>query len=171
MPRKYDRVIRYYASWFDDFLSVDKEFSAEEFRAIILAIRDCQVNGSLEPLETLPITIRRALSMATMGEQILRILERAENMRARGSAGGRKAAAAATNQEQRAASSIREELREHENQEKEKQRIEDRRAAVKPAAYEELLSQAAHGNRNALDELHLTEEQAKQIYTKKGGLL
>lgn len=171
MPRKYDRVIRYYASWFDDFLSIDKEFSAEEFRAIILAIRDCQVNGSLEPLETLPITIRRALSMATMGEQILRILERAENMRARGSAGGRKAAEAAARPELQAASSIREELREHENQEKEKQRIEDRRQAVKPATYEELLSKAAHGDRNALNELHLTEEQAKQIYTKKGGLL
>ena len=171
MPRKYDRVIRYYASWFDDFLSVDKEFSAEEFRAIILAIRDCQVIGSLEPLETLPITIRRALSMATMGEQILRILERAENMRARGSAGGRKTAAGATRQEQQAATSIREELREHENQEKEKQRIEDRRAAVKPATYEEILSQAAHGNNDALKELQITEEQAKQIYAKKGGLL
>ena len=171
MPRKYDRVIRYYASWFDDFMSADKEFSAEEFRAIILAIRDCQVKGSLEPLETLPITIRRALSMATMGEQILRILERAENMRARGSAGGRKTAAGAACTEQKAATSIREELREHENQVKEQQREEDRREAVKPATYEVLLSQAAHGNRNALNELHLTEEQAKQIYTKKGGLL
>lgn len=171
MPRKYDRVIRYYASWFDDFLSVDKEFSAEEFRAIILAIRDCQINGTLEPLETLPITIRRALSMATMGEQILRILERAENMRTRGSAGGRKAAAASSSPEQLAASSIREEMREHENQAKEQQREEDRRAAVKPATYEELLSRAAHGDNNALKELQLTEEQAKQIYTKKGGLL
>lgn len=171
MPRKYDRVIRYYASWFDDFLSADKEFSAEEFRDIILAIRDCQVNGSLEPLETLPITIRRALSMATMGEQILRILERAENMRARGSAGGRKAAAAAARPEQLAASSIREEIREHENQAKEQKREEDRRAAVKPATYEELLKYAAHGDKYALKELQITEEQAKQIYTKKGGVL
>lgn len=171
MPRKYDRVIRYYASWFDDFLSVDKEFSAEEFRDIILAIRDCQINGTLEPLETLPITIRRALSMATMGEQILRILERAENMRARGSAGGRKAAAGVARPEQQAATSIREELREHENKAKEQQREEDRRAAVNPDTYEELLSQAAHGNSNALKELQITEEQAKQIYTKKGGLL
>lgn len=171
MPRKYDRVIRYYASWFDDFLSTDKEFTAEEFRAIILAIRDCQVNGSLEPLETLPITIRRALSMATMGEQILRILERAENMRARGSAGGRKAAAGAARQEQLAATSIREELREHENQAKEKQREEDRREAVKPSLYEEMLKLAAHGDEYALKELQLTEEQAKQIYAKKGGEL
>lgn len=171
MPRKYDRVIRYYASWFDDFMSADKEFSAEEFRAIILAIRDCQVNGSLEPLETLPITIRRALSMATMGEQILRILERAENMRARGSAGGRKAAAGTARPEQQAATSIREELREHENKAKEQQREEDRRAAVKPTTYEELLSQAAHGNSNALKELQITEQQAKQIYAKKKGLL
>ena len=171
MPRKYDRVIRYYASWFDDFLSVDKEFSAEEFRAIILAIRDCQIKGSLEPLETLPITIRRALSMATMGEQILRILERAESMRARGSAGGRKTAAGAARQDQMAATSIRVELRENENQAKELQREEDRRAAVKPATYEELLSKAAHGDRNALMELQLTDEQAKQIYKKKGGML
>lgn len=171
MPRKYDRVIRYYASWFDDFMSADKEFSAEEFRAIILAIRDCQINGSLEPLETLPITIRRALSMATMGEQILRILERAENMRARGSAGGRKTAAAASSPELKAASSISEELRERENQAKEKQREEDRQAAVKPATYEELLKFAAHGDKYALKELQITEEQAKQIYAKKGGLL
>lgn len=171
MPRKYDRVIRYYASWFDDFMSADKEFSAEEFRDIILAIRDCQVNGSLDPLETLPITIRRALSMATMGEQILRILERAENMRARGSAGGRKTAAGAARPEQLAASSIREELRENENKERDKQHDEDRQAAVKPDTYEVMLSRAAHGDSNALKELQITEEQAKQIYTKKGGLL
>ena len=169
MPRKYDRVIRYYASWFDDFLSSDKEFTAEEFRDIILAIRDCQMQGSLEPLETLPIAIRRALSMATMGEQILRILERAENMRARGSAGGRKAATIASSSEQMAASSIREEIREKENLRKDKQREEDRRAAVSQSTYEELLKRAAQGEHSALMELHLTEEQAKQIYTKKGG--
>ena len=106
-----------------------------------------------------------------MGEQILRILERAENMRARGSAGGRKAAAAASSLEQMAASSIREEIRENENKAKEKQREEDRRDAVKPATYEVLLSKAAHGDRNALKELQITEEQAKQIYKKKGGLI
>ena len=92
-------------------------------------------------------------------------------MRARGSAGGRKAAAGAARPEQMAATSIREELREHENQAKEQKREEDRRAAVKPSTYEELLSRAAHGDYNALKELQITEEQAKQIYTKKGGLL
>lgn len=171
MPRKYDRVIRYYASWFDDFLSADKEFSAEEFRAIILAIRDCQVQGSLEPLESLPISIRRALSMATMGEQILRILERAENMRARGSAGGRKAAAIAASPEQQAASSIRTEMREKEYQEQQERRDNDRRQAVSQSTYEELLERAAHGEQSALMELRLTEEEAKILYIKKGGKL
>lgn len=171
MPRKYDRVIRYYASWFDDFLSADKEFSAEEFRAIILSIRDCQIQGSLEPLEALPITIRRALSMATMGEQILRILERAENMRARGSAGGRKAAAIAASPEQQAASSIRTELRQKEYQEQQERWENDRRQAATYADYLGTLKRAALGDQAALMELHLTEEVAKTLYKEKGGKL
>lgn len=171
MPRKYDRVIRYYASWFDDFLSADKEFTAEEFRDIILAVRDCQVEGSLEPLENLPITIRRALSMATMGEQILRILERAENMRARGSAGGRKAAAMAASPEQKAASSIRTELKEKEYQAQQERWENDRRQAVSYAAYIETLRKAALGDQAALMELRCTQEEAKAAYLKKGGKL
>lgn len=88
MPRRYDRLIRFYDSWFDDIADSDKMMSAEEQLSIINAIRECQVTSSLSPLENLDITIRRSLSMSTMREQITRILEKTHRMQQRGAAGG-----------------------------------------------------------------------------------
>lgn len=92
MARHYDRIIRFYESWFDDLADPSKELTAEEQLSIIKAIVDAQVLGSSEPLRNLPIAIRRCLSMATLCEQIERMLERSERMRNRGRLGGLAAA-------------------------------------------------------------------------------
>lgn len=83
MARTYDRIIRYYDSWFADLMDEEKQFSAEEICAVLLAVRECQRVNNLVPLDALPASVRRGLSMATMREQILRINERVERMRER----------------------------------------------------------------------------------------
>lgn len=85
MARKYNHVIRFFESWFVDLEDPEKEFSDSEKWQLIKAIYDCQVQTSLEPLKALPLSIRRAMSMATLGEQITAILERADSYRRRGS--------------------------------------------------------------------------------------
>lgn len=85
MARKYNHVIRFFESWFVDLESPEKEFTDAEKWQIVKAIYDCQINTSLEPLQALPLSVRRALSMATLGEQITAILERADSYRKRGS--------------------------------------------------------------------------------------
>ena len=95
MPRTYDRLIRLYDSWFGDLLDPDKGFTAEECWNVILAIRECQREITLEPLKNLPINIRRGLQMRTLETQILKILEHTGRMAARGAAGGNAAQKAA----------------------------------------------------------------------------
>lgn len=85
MARKYNHVIRFFESWFVDFESPEKEFTDAEKWQIVKAIYDCQIQTSLAPLQALPLSVRRALSMATLGEQITAILERADSYRKRGS--------------------------------------------------------------------------------------
>lgn len=87
MARNYDRLIRFYDSWFDDLISMDKEFSADEILKVIMAIRECQRSASTSPLDELPREIKRGLSMATLHEQISRIIDRVENVRAKGRRG------------------------------------------------------------------------------------
>lgn len=93
MARNYDRLIKYYDSWFDDLLDPDKGFTMDEIAQVLIAIRECQQKFNLEPLKNLPREIRRGLSMATLSEQILRICERTQNIIERGSKGGTKTAA------------------------------------------------------------------------------
>ena len=88
MPRTYDRLIRYYDSWFGDLLDPDKGFTPEECWAVIIAIRECQRELNLEPLKNLPLNIKRGLQMRTLETQILKILEHTGKMAARGAAGG-----------------------------------------------------------------------------------
>ena len=95
MPRTYDRLIRFYDSWFGDLLDPDKGFTPEECWSIIVAIRECQREITLEPLKNLPINIRRGLQMKTLETQIVKILEHTGRMAARGSAGGNAAQKAA----------------------------------------------------------------------------
>ena len=91
MARHYDRLIRFYDSWFDDFADQDKELTPAECWTIVLAIRDCQRLCTTEPLRNLPLNLRRALSMSTLIEQVDRIIEKGESMRKRGQIGGIKA--------------------------------------------------------------------------------
>lgn len=136
MPRKYDRTIRYYDSWFGDLTDPAKGFTAEECWQVMLAIRECQLQGSLEPLEQLPITTRRALSMATMGEQIIRQLERAERMSARGSAGGRANQAKQRTPEEIAAAKMRQEREEQERHQRDAEFQKQKQEAADPSVVE-----------------------------------
>lgn len=163
MPRKYDRVIRYYASWFDDILDPAKEFTAEEFRMVMLAIRDVQLQGKIDPLLALPISIRRALSMATLGEQIMRLLERSERMRARGSAGGRAAAAVNASLAQSAAATINEQLRDIERATAAAERNQRALKSVSKESYIDMLTKAAAGDQDMLALLRIDVDAAKEL--------
>lgn len=88
MARNYDRLIRYYDSWFDDLSDPAKELTPEECWRVILALREAQHHGTTDPLRELPQSVRRALSMSTLIEQTERIIERCNNLRERGSKGG-----------------------------------------------------------------------------------
>lgn len=147
MARNYDRLIRYYDSWFDDLSDPEKALTAEEQLQILVAIRECQRVMSVQPLLDLPLQIRRALSMATLQEQIQRILERIESARSRGSRGGSTTAARA-----------QAEIMQANNK-----RIEQERAEVKAAIpegytsltwYRELQKRAAAGDQAATSELN-----------------
>lgn len=163
MPRKYDRVIRFYASWFDDFTDPSKAFTPEELVQTFLAIRDAQLQGSIEPLENLPITIRRALSMATMGEQIMRLLERADRMRERGSKGGQAARANQMSPEAQAAAQIKKQMEDAAINERE-EKYEHQKAAKKTREeYLVLLDRAAKGDKSAADQLKISVEEAKNL--------
>lgn len=146
MARNYDRLIRYYDSWFDDLSDPEKALTAEEQLQILVAIRECQRVMSVQPLLDLPIEIRRALSMATLQEQILRIIERIESARSRGSRGGSTTAARA----------LAEQATEN-NIKREQERAET--AAAIPEGYtsltwyQELKKRAANGDAKAAAEL------------------
>lgn len=84
MARKYDRMIRFYGSWLADLNDEEKAFTAEEKWQVVEAIFQSQLQESTEPLTNLPLSIRRALSMATMREQLERVLERNQGARDRG---------------------------------------------------------------------------------------
>lgn len=146
MPRNYDRLIRYYDSWFDDINDPEKELSGEEKWKILLTLRECQRVMSADPLRELPLHIRRALSMATLVEQVERIIERCESARSRGSRGGQ--ANQAKNQAEERTRNV--------------ERIDRERAEMKAAIpegytsiswYQELKRRAEAGDKNALAEL------------------
>lgn len=130
MPRTYDRLIRYYDSWFGDMLDPDKGFTPEECWNVILAVRECQREITLEPLKKLPLNIRRGLQMRTLETQITKILEHTGRMAARGAAGGNAAQRAAQERSKLAA-----EQREKEREEFNKQCEEREKKSVSLAQY------------------------------------
>lgn len=130
MPRTYDRLIRFYDSWFGDLLDPDKGFTPEECWSVIVAIRECQREITLEPLKNLPINIRRGLQMRTLETQIVKILEHTGRMAARGSAGGNAAQKAA---QERA--KISAEMREQEREDREKRYQEETRKSISREQY------------------------------------
>lgn len=119
MARNYNHVIRFLESWFADINDTDKEFSDADKWQIVMAIYECQVKTSLEPLHALPLAIRRGLSMATLGEQITAVLERAESYRARGYY---------ARQQQRSAADPRAKIANEQDQKEQEQRKEAKRS-------------------------------------------
>ena len=130
MPRTYDRLIRLYDSWFGDLLDPDKGFTPEECWNVILAIRECQREITLEPLKNLPLNIRRGLQMRTLETQIVKILEHTGRMAARGAAGGN-AAQKAAQEKAKLAAEERERAREEQN----KQYEERNKSAISREQY------------------------------------
>lgn len=86
----------------------------EECWNVILAIRECQREVTLEPIKNLPLNIRRGLQMRTLETQILKILEHTGRMSARGAAGGN-AAQKAAQEKAKLAAEERERAREEQN--------------------------------------------------------
>ena len=160
MPRNYDRLIRYYDSWFGDLLDPDKGFTPEECWSVIVAIRECQREITLEPLKNLPINIRRGLQMRTLETQIVKILEHTGRMAARGSAGGNAAQKAAQERDKLAA-----EERERAREERERQHDEHAKRSI---SREQYLLWRQH---DVLDEMGKPgprwEEREKFIYQHK----
>lgn len=160
MPRTYDRLIRFYDSWFGDLMDPDKGFTPEECWSVIVAIRECQRETTLEPLKNLPINIRRGLQMRTLETQIVKILEHTGRMAARGSAGGNAAQKAAQEKDKLAA-----EERERAREERERQHDEHAKRSI---SREQYLLWRQHG---VLDEMGKPgpkwEERDKFIYKQK----
>lgn len=166
MPRKYDKVIRYYSSWFADILDPEKEFTDHEIVQIFVAVRDCQIQESLDPLNNLPISIRRALSMATMGEQVIRLIETSNSAKTRGQNGGNTAAANRAAQEPNPAAIMRAAQKRKEEAEAEQRREEERKRAYLPPALLERLRKASEGNAAALKASGMTREEATKSYNE-----
>lgn len=160
MPRTYDRLIRLYDSWFGDLLDPDKGFTPDECWSVVLAIRECQREVTLEPLKNLPLNIRRGLQMRTLETQIVKILEHTGRMAARGSAGGNAAQKAA---QERA--KIQAEERERQREEQQKKYDDMRKNAISREQY--LLWK----ENSVIDEYGRPgpkwEERAKYIYQQK----
>ena len=86
MARKYNHVIRILESWLADLEEPSKEFTDGEKWQIIRALAQCQIDCSLEPLHALPLVLRRGLQVATMGEQLMAVMDRAAAYKQRGQA-------------------------------------------------------------------------------------
>lgn len=166
MPRKYDKVIRYYSSWFDDIMDPEKEFTDSEIVQIFVAVKDCQVQESLDPLHNLPLSIRRALSMATMGEQVIRLVETSQSAKRRGQMGGNTAMANRAAQEPNPAAAMKAEQRRKEAAELDQKRTEERQRAELPPHLLERLKRAASGDYAALKILGMSREEAEKNYNE-----
>lgn len=164
MPRKYDKVIRYYSSWFADITDPEKEFTDHEIVQFFFAVRDCQIEESLEPLQNLPLSIRRALSMATIGEQVIRLVETSNSARNRGKSGGETAAANRAAAEPNQAAAMRAEQKRKEAAEEEQRREEERRKAYLPPALLERLKKASEGDAAELKYWKMSQEEAIKNY-------
>lgn len=81
--RNYDKLIRFYASWFGDLVDPDKDFTDAEKWQVIAAMAECQDQGTTEPLDNLPANIKRGLPMATYRTQLAKIIASRESCVAR----------------------------------------------------------------------------------------
>lgn len=84
MARRYNHIIRLLESWIFDLEDPTKAFTPAERWQVVRAIAQCQMDVSLEPLMALPLEIRRGLSILTMGEQLLAVMDRVHSYKERG---------------------------------------------------------------------------------------
>ena len=79
-------MIRILESWIADLEEPSKEFTDAEKWQIIRALAQCQIDCSLDALHALPLVLRRGLQVATMGEQLMAVMDRAAAYKQRGQA-------------------------------------------------------------------------------------
>lgn len=158
MPRKYDKTIRFYASWFGDLQDPEKEFNDIEKWLVVLTIARCQMQNSIEPLQNLPLSIRRALSMETLREQIIRQIERSERRREVSSRGGETTAARRRGDVLPLSESLKMEQRDIERAER--AMVEESRPSgpESMAKYKQQLAKGAQGDAAVLKEMGVTME-------------
>lgn len=161
MPRKYDKTIRFYASWFGDLQDPEKEFTDAEKWQIVLTIARCQMQCSIEPLQSLPLTIRRALSMETLREQIIRQIERSEKRAQVSSRGGQTTAARRRSEVLPLAESLKMELTDIERAERAMAEASQPSGPESMAAYKQQLIKGAQGDAATLQQLGVDMEWCK----------
>lgn len=85
--RTYDKVIRFYSSWFGDLMSESKEFSDSECWQVIKALYMAEEEENPDLLDNLPREIKRALSLETMKTQVAKLIASRRSSAERGRAG------------------------------------------------------------------------------------
>ena len=76
MPSKYTHKLVIYESWLADLAEPSKEFSPAEKWQVVEAICLCQLQGNVKPLLALDLSLKRALSLPTMSEQIRALIDK-----------------------------------------------------------------------------------------------
>lgn len=94
--RTYDKVIRFYSSWFGDLMSESKEFTDGECWQVIKALYMAEEEENPDLLDTLPREIKRALSLETMKTQVAKLIASRRSSAERGRAGAAASMAAAS---------------------------------------------------------------------------
>lgn len=94
--KRYDRVIRFYSSWFGDLMAESKEFSDSECWQVIRALYLAEEEENPDLLDELPREIKRGLSLETMKTQLAKLISSRLSSAERGRAGAAASMAAAT---------------------------------------------------------------------------
>lgn len=94
--KTYDRVIRFYASWFGDLMAESKEFTDAECWQVVRVLYLAEDSEDPDMLDTLPREIKRALSLETMKTQLAKLISSSRSARERGKAGAAASLAAAS---------------------------------------------------------------------------
>lgn len=94
--RRYDKVIRFYSSWFGDLMAESKEFTDAECWQVVKALYLAEEEENPDLLDTLPREIKRALSLETMKTQVAKLIASRRSSAERGRAGAAASMAAAS---------------------------------------------------------------------------
>lgn len=94
--RTYDKVIRFYSSWFGDLMAESKEFTDGECWQVIRALYLAEEEENPDLLDNLPREIKRALSLETMKTQVAKLIASRRSSAERGRAGAAASMASAS---------------------------------------------------------------------------